>query len=53
MAWAGLGGDMGQFSIRFELGYSKTSIIGDLAVSASLERIVLINRVNVLKGARD
>ena len=36
-AWAGLGRDIGQFSIGFALGYSKSSI-GDPAVSASLEK---------------
>ena len=35
-AGAGLGGDIGQFSLGVELGYS-TSSIGDPAVLASLE----------------
>ena len=36
-AGADLGGDIGQLSIGFELGYSKSSI-GNPAVSASLEK---------------
>ena len=38
-AGAGLGRDIGQFSIGFELGYSISSV-QDLAVSASLEQTV-------------
>ena len=51
-AGAGLGGDIGQFSMGFELCYSKSST-GDPAVSARLKKRANINRVHLLEGGTD
>ena len=52
MAGAGLRGDIGQFSIGFELGYSKVEL-GIRLFQPVWEKLYLCIGSHLLKGGRD